>query len=134
MADDLEIGDSRIEFVAFYLLKTLKLKNDKWAKMYGIDDNKLMIVEFFEKAEHSLLVFLLNSSGALTVSNQYPTQLKTKAIYFAKAKGKDAIGKDQNIKEALLYGDLSYSPLEQLSAILDEVYSLFEFSLNKKVN
>jgi hypothetical protein len=26
-----------------------------------------------------------------------------------------------NLKEALIYGDLSYSPLEQLSALLDEV-------------
>lgn len=120
MADDLEIGDSRVEFMAGYLLKTLKIKPDKWVKMYGIEDNKTMIMEYLEKNEQSLLVFLLNTSGALIVSYSYPVQIKTKACYFAK-KSKESIGKDQNIKEVLLYGDLSYSPLEQLSALLDEV-------------
>ncbi len=119
MADDLGIGDVRIEFMAGYLLKTLKLKNDKWQKMYGADENKVLIVEFVEKAENTLLVFVLNAAGALTVSYNYPQSSKNKAIYFAK-KAKETIGKD-NLKDALLYGDLSYAPLEQLSAILDEV-------------
>ncbi len=123
MADDLEIGDSRIEFMAGYLLKTFKIKGDKWTKMYAVEDNKLAIIEFVEKPDQVLLVFVLNSSGALSVSYNYPTQFKSKAIYFAK-RGKEAIPKDANIKEVLLYGDLSYSPLEQLSAILDEVYLL----------
>jgi dynein heavy chain len=120
MADDLDIGDSRIEFMAAYLLKTLKLKNDKWTKMYGIEDNKIMIIEFVEKPDQTLLVFSLNTGGALNVAYNYPNQFKSKLIYFAK-RGKEAIPKDQNIKEILNYGDLSYSPLEQLSAILDEV-------------
>ncbi|MFN9945030.1 MAG: hypothetical protein ACK56I_36735, partial [bacterium] len=50
----------------------------------------------------------------------YPSVIKTKACYFAK-KQKESISKDMNLKEALIYGDLSYSPLEQLSALLDEV-------------
>ena len=43
MSDDLEIGDSRIEFIALYVLKTLKLKSDKWTKFYAPDDNKLVV-------------------------------------------------------------------------------------------
>ena len=122
MADigDLEIGDARIEFMAVYLLKTLKLKSDKWIKMYAIEDNKLLIHEYVEKNEQNLLVFIMSTSGSLTVQYEYPNQIKGKLVYFAK-KNKEAIGKDVNIKDALVYGDLSYSPLEQLSAILDEV-------------
>ena len=123
MAEELEIGDARIEFMAVYLLKTLKLKNDRWMKMYAIEDNKLLIHDYVEKNEQSLLVFIMNSSGSLTVQYEYPTQLKGKCVYFAK-KNKEAIGKD-SIKDALIYGDLSYSPLDQLSAILDEVKLTF---------
>ena len=57
MADDLEIGDSRVEFMAGYLLKTLKIKPDKWVKMYGIEDNKTMIMEYLEKMNKVCLFF-----------------------------------------------------------------------------
>ncbi len=123
MADELEIGDSRIEFMAVYLLKTLKLKNDKWMKMYAIDENKQIINDFFEKTDISLIVFYLNISGALTVQYQYPTLIKSKVAYFVK-KNKDSISKETPIKDALAYGDLSTTPLDQLSAILDEVIHL----------
>jgi dynein heavy chain len=126
MAEDLEIGDSRIEFMALYVLKTLKLKNDKWTKLYALDENKVIIQEFLEKSDNNLLVFTMNAAQLLAMSYSYPSSIKTKSCYFAK-KTKDPIGKDVNIKDALLYGDLSYSPLEQLSAILDEVKIKIKF-------
>ena len=120
MSEDLkDIGDPRVEFMANYILKTLKIKSDKWNKMYVIDENKTMILEFVEKAEQNLLVFNMTPAGALTVSYEYPNQFKTKAIYFAK-KNKENITKD-SMKDAVLYGDLSIAPVDQLSAILDEV-------------
>jgi dynein heavy chain, axonemal len=128
MADELEIGDSRIEFMAVYLLKTLKLKNDKWMKMYAIDENKQIINDFFEKTEISLIVFYLNITGALTVQYQYPTLIKSKVAYFVK-KNKESISKETPIKDALAYGDLSTTPLDQLSAILDEVISFMIFPI-----
>ena len=120
MAEELEIGDSRIEFMAVYLLKTLKLKNDKWMKMFATEDNKVIINDFLEKTDLTLIVFFLNTSGVLTVQYQYPTQIKSKVAYFAK-KNKESIQKEMNIKDVLIYGDLSPAPLDQLSAILDEV-------------
>jgi dynein heavy chain, axonemal len=120
MADELELNDQRVEFMAVYLLKTLKLKADKWTKMYGLEENKITIQDFLDKPENSLLVFSLNAAQSLVVGNLYPTQLKSKACFFSK-KSKEPILKDVNIKDALVYGDLSYSPLDQLSAILDEV-------------
>lgn len=123
MADELEINDSRVEFMAVYLLKTLKLKPDKWTKMYALEENKILIQDFLDKSDQSLIVFLLNAAQALVVTYAYPNQLKAKACYFSK-KSKESIPKDVSIKDALVYGDLSYSPLDQLSAILDEVYFL----------
>jgi dynein heavy chain len=118
--DELELTDSRVEFMAVYILKTLKQKSDKWLKMYAIEDNKVLIQDFLDKNEQNLLVFILNTSGSLIVQYNYPNQLKAKAIYFSK-KSKEAVPKDIPMKEAVVYGDLSYSPLDQLSAILDEV-------------
>ena len=120
MAEDLELNDSRVEFMALYLLKTLKLKNDKWTKMYGSEENKVIIQEFLDKSDNNIIVFSVNSSGILQPATTFPSSVKAKACYFAK-RLKESIGKDVNIKEALIYGDLSYSPLEQLSALLDEV-------------
>lgn len=121
MAEELELNDSRVEFMAVYLLKTLKIKPDKWSKMYAIEENKIMIQDFLDKTDQSLIVFSLNAAQALAISYAYPNQLKAKACYFCK-KSRESISKDVAIKDALIYGDLSYSPLDQLSALIDEVY------------
>jgi dynein heavy chain len=126
MTDELEINDSRVEFMAMYIIKSLKIKGDKFTKMYAAEEYKIMIHDFLDKVDQSLLVFSVNpASQALNISYSYPNQLKAKAVYFSK-KSKDPVTKDQNIKDALIYGDLSYSPIEQLSAILDEVH-LYNF-------
>ena len=88
--------------------------------MYSNDENKQLIIDFFEKTDLSLIVFYLNITGSLTVQYQYPTLIKSKVAYFCK-KNKDSIQKETPIKDALVYGDLSTAPLDQLSAILDEV-------------
>ena len=120
LAADLELNDSRVEFVADYVLKTMKLKPDKWMKLYNVDENKQMILEFFEKPEHPTLLITQGGGGNLSVGFNWPTQLKSKAVYFIK-KGKENVAKDANLRTALLYGDLSYSPMDQLSAFVDEV-------------
>ena len=85
MADDLkEINDSRIEFLALFVLKTLKIKADKWMKMYVVEEYKTMVLEFVEKNEQNLLVFYMSASGTLVISFEYPSQFKSKACYFAK--------------------------------------------------
>ena len=73
--DELELTDSRVEFMAVYILKTLKLKSDKWMKMYAIEDNKVLIQEFLDKNEQNLLVYILNPSGSLIVQYNYPNQI-----------------------------------------------------------
>ena len=118
--EELELHDTRTEFIADYVLKTLRVKGDKFVKMYHVEENKQLFMDFFEKQDVLNLVVSANPAGNLSVSIQWPDKLKTKACYFVK-KGREAIGKDTVLRNALLYGDLSYSPVDQLSAFVDEV-------------
>ena len=79
-AAELEIGDVRVEFVADYVLKTLRIKGDKWTKMYVIEDNKQMCFDFFDKGDAQTLLLSLNTSGGLTVTTEWPAQFKQKAV------------------------------------------------------
>jgi len=80
MAADLDIGDVRVEFIAAYVLKTLRIKGDKWTKMYVIEENKQLCLEFFDKPDAQTLVIAMNLAGGLGVSNEWPTQFKQKAV------------------------------------------------------
>ena len=82
LAADLEIGDVRVEFVADYVLKTLRIKPDKWTKMYALDENKQMCTDFFDKGDAQCLILSINAGGGLSVSNDWPTQFKQKAVRF----------------------------------------------------
>ena len=124
MASDLDIEDSRVAFIADYVMKTLKLKPDKWTKMYGLDENKQLFLDFFEKSELQSLILIAASSGSLVVQYDWPANPKAKCCYFVK-RTKDPITKDSNLRIAFLYGDLGYSPLDQLSAFVDEVSDSF---------
>lgn len=126
MAEDLELNDPRIFFVADYVLKTLKLKSDKFAKMYGVDENKQIIHDFFDKAENQILVLQYTTSGSLLPTTTFPNVLKNKSCYFIK-KRREALPKDTILRDAIMYGDLSTSPVDQLSAMVDEVRFCFVF-------
>ena len=112
-------ADKRYDFICEYVLQTLKLKNDKWQKCIGIEDNKVLMQEFFDKSDIPVLVISSSSAGALTPTYEFPTSAKTKAVYFIK-KSKENITPD-GIKGQLFYGDISYAPLDQLSSLVDEV-------------
>jgi len=49
MEEDLEINDPRVEFLAEYVLKTMKLRADRWLKMYSAEENKQLCLDFFDK-------------------------------------------------------------------------------------
>ena len=120
MSADLELGDSRVEFIADYVIKTTKCKPDKFTKMYSADETKQLIMEWFEKPDLQSLVIVSNPGGSLTAQYEWPSNPKAKACYFVK-KSREALPKDVPFRQAVLYGDLSYSPLDQLSAFVDEV-------------
>lgn len=132
MASELDIEDSRVRFIADYVLKSLNLKGDKWSKMYSVEDNRVMLAEFFEKTELKSVFVLLTPAGSLQVQYECPSSVKNKGCYFTKKEGGN-ISKGSSLNKVLLYGDISYSPLEQFSVFVDEVsyFSLcFKFELN----
>lgn len=117
--EELELNDSRVDFMADYVIKTLKIKPDRFGKMYGVEDTRQMYMDFFEKPECMSLV-VGQPAGTLITSFTWPNKPKAKACYFVKT-AREAISKDANLRTALIYGDLSYAPLDQLSAFVDEV-------------
>lgn len=116
----MEFNDVRFEFISEYTLKSMKLKADKWAKLQGNDEYRQTVLDFFEKPENNILIIYQNNAGQLQPTFDFPSAMKAKAVYFSKKEKGMNVGKD-NYKTALTYGDLSYSPLEQLSALVDEV-------------
>ena len=65
MADELEITDVRVHFLADYLLKSLRLRSDKWTKMVQIEDQNRTVLDFCDKPQPILLVFHVNPVGNL---------------------------------------------------------------------
>ncbi|XP_033732158.1 dynein beta chain, ciliary-like [Pecten maximus] len=120
MASDLELGDSRVEFIADYVIKTLKVKPDKFSKMYSQEETKMMFMEYFDKPENISLVVISSGSGSLSIQYEWPSNPKAKACYFVK-RGRENVQKDADFRKSFIYGDLSYAPLDQLSAFVDEV-------------
>ena len=90
--------------------------------MYSIEENRLMIEDFFNK-ENSyphIVLISMNTVGSLVVQSVFPNQIKNKMIFLAR-KNKDPIGKNATILQDIIYGDISQSPLEQMYSILDGV-------------
>uniref|UniRef100_A0A6Q2WZ44 Dynein axonemal heavy chain 17 n=1 Tax=Esox lucius TaxID=8010 RepID=A0A6Q2WZ44_ESOLU len=111
--------DRRFEFIHEYVLKTLKLKQDRWQKCISNEDNKQVIHEFLDKSDQTTLVISLSGAGHLVPALGFPSTSKHKAVYFVK-KSKIALTPD-SMKSQLVYGDLSYAPLDQFSALVEEV-------------
>jgi len=80
MAAELEIDDDRVVFLADYVIKALRIKADKWTKMYSSEENKILCIDFFDKPDAQTLVIALNAAGGLAVSTEWPAQFKQKAV------------------------------------------------------
>lgn len=120
---DTTATDNRYAFIEDYVLKTMKLKPDRWQKCIGTEEYKQPIQGFLDRTDQFVLVVSLSAAGQLTTSAEFPASSKNKAVYFVK-KSKDALTSD-SIKSNLVYGDLSYAPLEQFSSLVEEVRCIF---------
>ena len=116
----MDFNDPRFEFISEYVLKTFKLKPDKWSKLVGNEELKQIVLDFLEKTDNAQLIISLTSAGALQPSYTFNPSGKNKAIYFMKRDKKESVPKD-NFKGSLLFGDLATTPLDQLSSLVDEV-------------
>ena len=112
-------SDPRMDFFQEYTTRSFKIKPDKWAKFIGVDENRATLMDFCEKADLPQLILSLNSAGQLQAGDAFPSQSKNKSVYFIR-RSKVVLTKT-NIKTDILYGDLSYSPLEHLAVLVEDV-------------
>ncbi|XP_032899964.1 dynein heavy chain 9, axonemal isoform X2 [Amblyraja radiata] len=113
------ISDRRWDFLQDYVLKTMKLKAERWHMCTGTEEHRLCIQEFLDSGERPLLVVSLSAAGLLLPSLHFPSLGKNKAVFFAKRR-REKLSAD-SMKNNLVFGDLAYCPLEQFSALVDEV-------------
>ncbi|XP_063817028.1 dynein axonemal heavy chain 9 isoform X3 [Pseudophryne corroboree] len=111
--------DKRLQFVEEYVLKTLKLKPDRWQKCISSEENKIILQAFLEKADQLVLIIILNPAGLLVPVLEFPNSFKNKAVYFLK-RSNAALSAD-SMKNSLIYGDLSYTPIDHFSALVEEI-------------
>ncbi|XP_075248756.1 dynein beta chain, ciliary-like isoform X2 [Convolutriloba macropyga] len=112
--------DVRFLFFEEYILRAMKLKGDKWAKLINVDENAALIFTFFDNAEQEKLLFTLNAGGMLQVSLDWPLATKSKTLFYLKRNKATRVTKD-NYKTAFIYGDLSLVPLDQLNSFVDDI-------------
>lgn len=77
------------------------------------------VMEWYDKKEDRLIIFAFDQKGSLEVLFTYPSELKTKAVYFIKPEDM-AVTKDNMGK--LLRGDLAPQPVEALAALVDGMF------------
>ncbi|XP_067860408.1 dynein axonemal heavy chain 9-like [Heptranchias perlo] len=112
-------SDKRWDFLQDYVLKAMKLKADRWHKCTGTEEHRLVIQDFLEKTDQMVLVVSLSPAGHLVPTLEFPNLSKNKAVFFVK-RHKDQLTAE-SMKTNLVFGDLAYCPLEQFSALVDEV-------------
>ncbi|KAH0629389.1 hypothetical protein JD844_011440 [Phrynosoma platyrhinos] len=114
--------DKRLDFIENYCTLYLHVKPDKWSKFSTNEDVLTMLNEFYEKPDLTALVITILPTGQLVPCIGFPATLKNKGIYFVKKKHEN-ITKD-NFMDALLVGDISPSPVEQMMAVIEESENL----------
>ncbi|VDN09547.1 unnamed protein product [Dibothriocephalus latus] len=63
----LKFEDKRVQFIASYVLSSLKAKEDKWIKLWDNETLKNTVNEFIEKPEPRKIFFSLSQAGILLV-------------------------------------------------------------------
>lgn len=115
--------DKRLDFIADYVLRTLKLKEDKWQKCVSSEENRQTLQEFLDKSERRTLVVALSAAGLLQPAAGFSGASRNKAVYFVK-RGTTLRLSPESMRDSLVCGDLSYAPLDQFSALVEEVSSI----------
>lgn len=111
--------DERLGFLESFATLLLRLRPDKWSKFEGSEEANAVLDEFFRQPDVLELLLSLNPAGQLQPSTCFLPALKGKGIYFVKRK-KENITRE-NCRAALLVGDISPWPVEQLVIVVEEV-------------
>nr|XP_026486610.1 dynein beta chain, ciliary [Vanessa tameamea] len=112
--------DPRFDFIGSYVVKSLKLKPEKWLRVLSIEEHRSTLKEFLDKPYPILLVIVLTHSAQLVPLISFPCYLKNKAVYFVK-KRPDVVPKER-CAEMVIFGDLAPRLIDELAALVDEVF------------
>lgn len=112
--------DSRLDFICDYVLKTLKLQQDRWDKLMSSEDNRQVLQDFLERVENRSLVVSVTAAGLLQPSPAF-TASRNKAVYFVKRSGSSL--RPEAVEQRPVCGELSPALLDQFSAVVQEVRS-----------
>ncbi|XP_021270931.1 dynein heavy chain 17, axonemal [Numida meleagris] len=115
----MSVPDELFRFLESFVMQLLQLRPDKWNKFEGSDEARATLDEFFRQPDMLELVLALNPAGQLQASTCFPPALKAKGTYFVKRKKENVTR--ENCGAALLVGDISPSPVEQLIVVVEEV-------------
>ena len=125
MADqivELELTDTRLTFIAEFMLESLKCKPDKFTKLLLVEESNKAIVEFVGKPDVEYLLISQGSGGFLSASNKFPDNPKAKGIFFIKHNLTEAINADcSNFRSNVYMGELNPAAIENFSALVEEV-------------
>ncbi|XP_049809049.1 dynein beta chain, ciliary [Schistocerca nitens] len=112
--------DPRVEFLGSYVQKTLKLKPEKWGRVMATEEFRQIVMDFLNKPEPMMLLVMQNNAAQLSVASAFPLSLKNKSAYFVK-RARTPVPRE-DINSFLILGDLAARPIEQLAALVDEVF------------
>ncbi|XP_045527512.1 dynein beta chain, ciliary-like [Pieris brassicae] len=115
---DKEDVDVRLEFMSEYILKSLKLKIEKWNKFITGDERHILF-RFFDMPKFEIIVFRVNTAGLLTCATNFPPISRGKMLYFLR--NVDDKISATNYRQGLTIGELSGNVLMDLSVMADEV-------------
>lgn len=94
--------DPRYDFIGSYVVKSLKLKPEKWMRVLSIEEHRTTLRDFLDKPYPILLVVVLTHAAQLVPVVSFPCYLKNKAVYFVKKKP-DVVPKER-CAEMVIFG------------------------------
>ena len=71
-------------FVGRYVLKTMRLKDEKWQKLIGNEELRTIVMDWVLQPAVMKLFVTLNNAGALVPSYHFTSTAKGKICYFVK--------------------------------------------------
>ncbi|NXX48555.1 DYH17 protein, partial [Tricholaema leucomelas] len=112
-------SDELLGFLESFTALLLRVQPDKWSKFVGSEEAMAVLDGFFKQRDVLQLVLGMNPAGQLLPATGFPPTLRGKGIYFVKEK-QESITRE-NCQSALLVGDISPSPVQQLITVVQEV-------------
>ncbi|XP_023295612.2 dynein beta chain, ciliary isoform X2 [Lucilia cuprina] len=112
--------DPRLELMGSFVIKSLKLKPEKWTRVITVEEHKGIIKEFLDRPTPVVLIIILTQAAQLVPSTTFPlSQLKSKGVYFIKKHPLPIPREECN--NFIICGDLATRTIDQLSALVEEV-------------